>query len=144
MSGRAGASYEKGVTGDNLRDPCPGYTFDLLTGEKKPLPSKNPKAKCGMTEQAISLPIGIQGLGMSQVPSAAKTGPLTLSGKEYRENLHLHVRHKEETRERFDAPATSAQVVGFAPQPMNAPLHGRKSCQETIIEEYQILGPRHS
>mmetsp|Transcript_6726 Transcript_6726/g.7718 ORF Transcript_6726/g.7718 Transcript_6726/m.7718 type:complete len:147 (+) Transcript_6726:272-712(+) len=137
-------NYHLGVTGDNLRDPCPGYVFDVLTGEKKQVPVKKEKGTFqGCNDHAVSLPIGVSGLGVSEPVSGAKVGPSTISNRIYRENMTLHVRSKLENRDKFAGPATSAQVVGFHEQKSNLPAYGRKCCPETLIEDNQILGARH-
>jgi hypothetical protein len=58
-----------------------------------------------------------------------------------------HFRSTKEPSDKFQIPITSAMEVAFHPaQPGDAyfhpPMFGRKACDVTVIEEYQIMGPR--
>ena len=60
-------------------------------------------------------------------------------------NMHKHVRSKLETFEKFAAPVTAGQDIGWkvGPDLCVPPTHGRKTSHETRTVEAQILGPRH-
>eukprot|EP00238_Polyblepharides_amylifera_P001314 CAMPEP_0196571672 /NCGR_PEP_ID=MMETSP1081-20130531/1818_1 /TAXON_ID=36882 /ORGANISM="Pyramimonas amylifera, Strain CCMP720" /LENGTH=128 /DNA_ID=CAMNT_0041888705 /DNA_START=380 /DNA_END=766 /DNA_ORIENTATION=+ len=126
-----------------MRDPCPGYRFDIITGEKV---STNVKAGGsyvkGSNDYAVNVPLSVSGLGVSQPRGIVLEGVSTGSARLLRENCRTHVRTGLEPKERFEMPYTSAMEIGFNPGKVEPPSFGRKSCQETTIEEHQMLGPR--
>jgi len=104
----------RGVTGDNMRDPCPGYRFDIITGEKV---STNVKAGGsyvkGSNDYAVNVPLSVSGLGVSQPRGIVLEGVSTGSARLLRENCRTHVRTGLEPKERFEMPYTSAMVNSY-------------------------------
>mmetsp|Transcript_8309 Transcript_8309/g.15713 ORF Transcript_8309/g.15713 Transcript_8309/m.15713 type:complete len:150 (+) Transcript_8309:237-686(+) len=142
LAGYKSNKSRQGITGDNMRDPCPGYRFDIITGEKIPVYTRPADYKTGASDHAVNMPLSVSGLGVSEPRSLTKLSPSITSAKIMREDLRGHVRTKYEPQQRFQMPATSAMELGFKPAQPKPPAFGRKACQETIIEEYQIMGPR--
>jgi len=146
------AAQRVGADDINLKAMTPS-PYDIITGRNThhvdaatiaaSIGKAAPPAQ-GCNDYAVNVPISISGLGCSGERSIVigENGNTSTSAKVLRMNKLQHVRNKMENRERFEYPATAAQVVGFFPKRPDPPLFGRKKCQETTIEECIIMGPR--
>lgn len=117
-----------------------GCNFDILTGG-----AKGHTQKSKLESHAVQLSLNAIGIGtLGGVPSAVLAGAKsTKSANEYKSYMHMHVRSKLETHEKYSEPITTSQEIGWKPWVPKPPQHGLKSCEETRIAEGQILGPRH-
>mmetsp|Transcript_9059 Transcript_9059/g.22689 ORF Transcript_9059/g.22689 Transcript_9059/m.22689 type:complete len:126 (+) Transcript_9059:252-629(+) len=116
--------------------------FDLLThAPRHNYPNQKPES------HAVKMTISETGLKtLGGVPSQVLPGAVsTRSSKDYRSYMHMNVRSKLEPCERFAKPVTSAQEYGWksVDTKLANPQYGLKSCEETRINQLQILGPRH-
>eukprot|EP00240_Pyramimonas_obovata_P006537 CAMPEP_0118933968 /NCGR_PEP_ID=MMETSP1169-20130426/13141_1 /TAXON_ID=36882 /ORGANISM="Pyramimonas obovata, Strain CCMP722" /LENGTH=166 /DNA_ID=CAMNT_0006876811 /DNA_START=246 /DNA_END=746 /DNA_ORIENTATION=- len=94
-----------------------------------------------MDDHAVNVPISVSGMGSSDAPvkTIGNNASTTLSNRVIRRNKTENVRYQLETRERFEAPPSTALEIGFLPNDPKRPLHGRLKCNETAIEEHLIL-----
>lgn len=131
---------------DNPLTSKPEYRYNHITGEKVKAIYRPDWMKPGGSDHAVNVPISVSGLGVSQ-PRNVSMGVNYSSQKIIAEDKAMHFRSTKEPSDKFQIPITSAMEVAFHPaQPGDAyfhpPMFGRKACDVTVIEEYQIMGPR--